>query len=184
MSEQADIHARLMSRYAQVPDWWYLVIFCALIASDTRFSERIEPNLLLVQWSCLLSGLSVSRFGRLTFLSGDLYSLLQSVSLMSSWIRLRWSLFILQAFFYIIPIGMIQAITNQQVGLKYVFSCICDYLRTSFTESHVVYSVIAELIVGYLLPGKPIAMMMFKTYGYITMSQGKFVVLLLHSSEN
>lgn len=28
MSEQPDIHARLMSKYPQVPDWWYLIIFC------------------------------------------------------------------------------------------------------------------------------------------------------------
>ncbi len=27
MSEQADIHARLMAKYPQVPDWWYAVIF-------------------------------------------------------------------------------------------------------------------------------------------------------------
>ena len=27
MSEQSDIHARLMSKYPQVPDWWYAVIF-------------------------------------------------------------------------------------------------------------------------------------------------------------
>ncbi|KAJ7281042.1 OPT oligopeptide transporter protein-domain-containing protein [Mycena rebaudengoi] len=53
------------------------------------------------------------------------------------------------AFVYIIPIGMIQAITNQQVGLN----------------------VITELIIGYALPGRPIAMMMFKTWGYITMAQ-------------
>jgi OPT family small oligopeptide transporter len=44
---------------------------------------------------------------------------------------------------------MIQAITNQQVGLN----------------------VVTELIVGYALPGKPIAMMMFKTWGYNTMYQ-------------
>jgi len=44
---------------------------------------------------------------------------------------------------------MIQAITNQQVGLN----------------------VITELIIGYGLPGRPIAMMMFKTWGYITMAQ-------------
>ena len=44
------------------------------------------------------------------------------------------------ALFYVIPIGMIQAIANQQIGLN----------------------VITELIVGYALPGKPIAMMMFK----------------------
>ena len=53
------------------------------------------------------------------------------------------------AFVYFIPIGMIQAITNQQVGLN----------------------VITELIIGYALPGRPIAMMMFKTWGYITMVQ-------------
>ena len=27
MSEQPDIHARLMSKYRQVPEWWYLIIF-------------------------------------------------------------------------------------------------------------------------------------------------------------
>jgi OPT family oligopeptide transporter len=53
------------------------------------------------------------------------------------------------AFVYTIPIGVIQAITNQQVGLN----------------------VITELIIGYTLPGRPIAMMLFKTWGYITMMQ-------------
>ncbi|KAG6856129.1 hypothetical protein H0H87_007188, partial [Tephrocybe sp. NHM501043] len=42
-----------------------------------------------------------------------------------------------------------QAITNQQVGLN----------------------VITELIIGYALPGRPVAMMLFKTWGYITMAQ-------------
>ena len=27
MSEQPDIHARLMSRYPQVPEWWYGLVF-------------------------------------------------------------------------------------------------------------------------------------------------------------
>ncbi|PPQ74705.1 hypothetical protein CVT26_007556, partial [Gymnopilus dilepis] len=53
------------------------------------------------------------------------------------------------SFIYVIPCGMIQAITNQQIGLN----------------------VIAELIVGYALPGRPVAMMLFKTWGYITMTQ-------------
>jgi OPT family oligopeptide transporter len=49
-----------------------------------------------------------------------------------------------------IPIEMIQAITNQQLGLN----------------------VITELIIGYMLPGRPLAMILFKTLGYITMAQG------------
>ena len=49
------------------------------------------------------------------------------------------------AFAYVIPIGMIQAITNQQIGLN----------------------VVTELIIGYMLPGRPVAMMLFKTWGYV-----------------
>jgi len=40
--------------------------------------------------------------------------------------------------------------------------------RVRLTKSH---SVITELIIGYILPGRPLAMMMFKTWGYITMAQ-------------
>jgi hypothetical protein len=73
---------------------------------------------------------------------------------------------------------MIQAITNQQVGLN----------------------VITELIIGYALPGRPVAMMMFKTWsvrfiggsaifnaysiirrGYITMAQGNISPFQLYS---
>ncbi|KXS97602.1 hypothetical protein AC578_5748 [Pseudocercospora eumusae] len=51
-----------------------------------------------------------------------------------------------------IPIGMIQAMTNIQLGLN----------------------VFTEFIIGYLQPGHPIAMMMFKTFGYIIMTQALY----------
>ena len=44
---------------------------------------------------------------------------------------------------------MIMAITNQEVAIN----------------------VITELVIGYVLPGRPIAMMLFKTWGYTTMRQ-------------
>ncbi|KAL0673413.1 hypothetical protein Bca4012_001394 [Brassica carinata] len=50
---------------------------------------------------------------------------------------------------FTLPIGVIQATTRYQVGLN----------------------VITELIIGYLYPGKPLANVAFKTYGYISMSQ-------------
>ncbi|KAL0891087.1 hypothetical protein Bca101_015070 [Brassica carinata] len=53
------------------------------------------------------------------------------------------------AFTFTLPIGVIQASTNQQMGLN----------------------VITELIIGYLYPGKPLANVAFKTYGYVSMSQ-------------
>ncbi|KAG2002633.1 peptide transporter MTD1 [Coprinopsis cinerea AmutBmut pab1-1] len=107
--EQPDVHARLMARYPQVPQWWYLIIFLTMFAFGIISIEVWETKF-PVQWFILA---------------------------------------LVIAFFYVIPIGMIQAITNQQVGLN----------------------VITELIIGYGLPGRPVAMMMFKTWGYITMAQ-------------
>ncbi|ESK86478.1 opt oligopeptide transporter [Moniliophthora roreri MCA 2997] len=109
LSEQSDIHARLMSRYPQVPDWWYAIIFLSMFTIGV-ISIELWPTQLPV-WAFVLS--------------------------------------LVIAFVYVIPVGMIQAITNQQVGLN----------------------VITELVIGYILPGRPVAMMMFKTWGYITMAQ-------------
>ncbi|EJD53618.1 OPT oligopeptide transporter [Auricularia subglabra TFB-10046 SS5] len=109
LHEQPDIHARLMSRYRQVPEWWYASIFLSMLAFGL-ISVIVWPTHMPV-WAFFLA--------------------------------------LVIAFIYVIPIGMIQAITNQQIGLN----------------------VITELIIGYMLPGRPIAMMMFKTWGYITMAQ-------------
>lgn len=56
------------------------------------------------------------------------------------------------SFVWTVPIGMVQAFTNIQLGLN----------------------VFTEFIIGYLQPGHPVAMMMFKTYGYITMTQALY----------
>ncbi|TKW09728.1 hypothetical protein SEVIR_6G121300v4 [Setaria viridis] len=53
------------------------------------------------------------------------------------------------AFSFTLPIGVISATTNMQPGLN----------------------VITELIIGYLYPGKPLANVVFKTYGFISMGQ-------------
>ncbi|KAL3637549.1 oligopeptide transporter [Castilleja foliolosa] len=50
---------------------------------------------------------------------------------------------------FTLPIGIIQATTNMQIGLN----------------------VITELIIGYIYPGRPLANVTFKTYGYISMAQ-------------
>ncbi|KAE9383193.1 OPT oligopeptide transporter [Gymnopus androsaceus JB14] len=115
LNEQADVHAKLMSRYPQVPEWWYTTIFVTMFLFGCIVIQVWDTQLPI--WGLSCSG----------------YFILALVI----------------SFFYTLPIGIIQAITNQQVGLN----------------------VITELIIGYSLPGRPIAMMMFKTWGYITMAQ-------------
>ncbi|KAF8493687.1 OPT oligopeptide transporter [Russula emetica] len=60
-----------------------------------------------------------------------------------------FALALLISFVYTLPFSVIGATTGQYLGLN----------------------VITELIIGYAIPGRPIAMMLFKTWGYITMSQ-------------
>ncbi|KAM7501074.1 hypothetical protein LguiA_025488 [Lonicera macranthoides] len=64
-------------------------------------------------------------------------------------VQLRWwgMLFAFGlAWFVTLPIGIIQATTNQQPG----------------------YDIIAQFIIGYVLPGNPIAKLLFKIYGRIS----------------
>lgn len=42
MAEQGDIHARLMAKYPQVPDWWYVIIF------GTSSSDSLCVRFLLI----------------------------------------------------------------------------------------------------------------------------------------
>lgn len=63
-----------------------------------------------------------------------------------------WGLIIalLIAFVNFLPQGLLEGITNQHVGLN----------------------IVTELIAGYIWPGKPLANMMVKLYGFIPMRQG------------
>lgn len=49
------------------------------------------------------------------------------------------------AMFFVLPVGIVQAVTNQQPGLN----------------------IVTEYVIGYMLPGHAIANVTFKTYGYI-----------------
>lgn len=62
-----------------------------------------------------------------------------------------WSLIValLIAIVFLLPVGIIYSLTNIAVGLN----------------------VVTEFIIGYMVPGKPLAMMFFKTFGYITNNQ-------------
>ncbi|KAI1320431.1 small oligopeptide transporter [Xylariaceae sp. FL0255] len=111
-NQEDDVHMKMMKKYRDAPDWWYLVLFAIMIALSfvvvTVWPTEFPAWAYVV---CII-------------------------------IPIVWTL----------PIGIVQAITNIQLGLN----------------------VITEFIVGYLLPGHPIAMMMFKNYGYLAMSQALY----------
>lgn len=103
-----DIHAKLMKRYKQVPQWWFLILLLGSIALSLMMCFIWKKDVQLPWWGMLFA------FG------------------------LAWIV--------TLPIGVIQATTNQQPG----------------------YDIIAQFIIGYVLPGKPIANLLFKIYGRIS----------------
>lgn len=103
-----DIHARLMKKYKEVPQWWFLILLVGSVALSLLMSFVWKEDVQLPWWGMLFA------FG------------------------LAW--------FVTLPIGVIQATTNQQPG----------------------YDIIAQFIFGYVLPGKPIANLLFKIYGRIS----------------
>ncbi|KAI4303564.1 hypothetical protein MLD38_039175 [Melastoma candidum] len=103
-----DIHAKLMSSYKQVPQWWFLLLLVGSIAVSLMMSFIWKEEVQLPWWGMIFA------FG------------------------LAWLV--------TLPIGVIQATTNQQPG----------------------YDIIAQFVIGYVLPGKPIANLLFKIYGRIS----------------
>ncbi|CAK9227824.1 unnamed protein product [Sphagnum troendelagicum] len=110
-STEVDVHTRLMRKYKDIPQWWFLALAAVGIAVSIATVEGYKLQLQLPWWGILLG-------------SGF-------------------------ACFFTLPIGIIAATTNQVPGLN----------------------VITEYMMGYILPGKPIANVCFKTYTYISMSQ-------------
>ncbi|KAI0424290.1 OPT family small oligopeptide transporter [Xylaria sp. FL1042] len=111
-SQEDDVHMRLMRKYKDSPDWWYLVLFVVMVGLSFAVCTAWPTG--FPAWAYVICIL----------------------------IPIVWT----------VPIGIIQAISNIQIGLN----------------------VLTEFIIGYLLPGHPVAMMMFKNYGYIAMQQALY----------
>lgn len=56
---------------------------------------------------------------------------------------------VIMAVIFLVPVGVIAAVTNTTLGLN----------------------VITEFVAGFLFPGRPIANVVFKVYGYMTLVQ-------------
>ncbi|KAM3482364.1 hypothetical protein MY5147_000212 [Beauveria neobassiana] len=112
-TEKPDIHMKLMRKYPEAPDWWYLSLFLLMLALGLYTVVAYPTN--FAWWAFLLA--------------------------------------IFVSYAFSLPIGIIQAITNTQIGLN----------------------VLTEFIYGYIQPGRPLGLMLFKTFGYITMQSLGFI---------
>ncbi|KAI3082272.1 hypothetical protein CBS147353_2683 [Aspergillus niger] len=107
--EHEDVHNRLMKRYKEVPEWWYLAVLAV---------------------SFVFGCIGVAKYDTGMPIWGIVFAIILCLVLQ-------------------IPYGMVYAITN----------------------SEVTNNVIAEFIGGYAIPGKPVANLLFKSFGYIACAQ-------------
>lgn len=117
MSEQPDIHARLMSKYPQVPDWWYVVILGTCDASSIRSqnSSHFRSSVSMFVFGVISIEVYKTDFPVWAFV----LALIICKCIHHVVLRIQsCSSPLLLAFVYTVPIGIIQAITNNQIGLK------------------------------------------------------------------
>jgi len=109
VKDEKDIHTRLMTRYRDIPHWWFVAVFVVSFVLGAVTIEIYDTKMPF--WAFILA--------------------------------------LILSLFFVLPLGILLAITNQQLFLN-VFS---------------------ELIAGYVIPGRPIANMIFKVYGTIMTRQ-------------
>lgn len=108
--EEPDVHLKLMRKYKEAPEWWFLAIFVISFGFGITASQVWDTHM---PWWTFIFAIAIAAF-------------------------------------FIIPVGVVQAITNQQPGLN----------------------IVTEMIFGYIFPGRPVAMMLFKSFGYMTCYNG------------
>lgn len=141
-NQDADVHLKMMKKYVDTPDWWYYGLFTVLFALS-MFTVLYWPTLLTCKWLVL-----VTTYGILAHkLTG-------------------WAMFVAMglALVFLVPIGMIQGITNTQY-VTFHDPALHRHRTSELTcPRRIGLNVLTEFVIGYMLPGRPIAMMLFKTY--------------------
>nr|XP_019047282.1 OPT family small oligopeptide transporter [Kwoniella bestiolae CBS 10118]OCF26212.1 OPT family small oligopeptide transporter [Kwoniella bestiolae CBS 10118] len=110
-----DIHYSLMTRYKEVPQWWFLVIMIFALVLGIIMCEVYDTTMPVWGIFCCLAMVLV----------------------------------------FAIPTGIIQAISNMQMSLV----------------------ILAEIIPGIAIPGRPYANMIFKLYGWVSLGMALLYVL-------
>lgn len=109
--QEADIHLKLMKKYVEAPDWWYLGLLVISLGLGLATSQGYDSQ--LPWWAFFVSNIIALAF--------------------------------------VIPTSMILAISNILLSLN----------------------VISPFLAGFLIPGRPIGVMIFKVFSTITLGQAQ-----------
>lgn len=147
-SGKEDIHTRLMKKYKDIPNWWFHATLLVSFLLALMLCIFMKDEIQMPWWALIFaSGLALT---------------------------------------FTLPISIITATTNQVINNKLTtkfqkkFNCDINstitwfYFYNIFTLLNLQspgLNIITEYVMGVISPGKPIANVCFKTYGYMSMSQ-------------
>lgn len=110
-NQEPDIHLKLMQKYPDAPDWWYIALFLASVALGLGTALGFDSQ--LPWWAFFVS--------------------------------------VILGAVFVIPTCMILAISNIMLSLN----------------------VLSPFLAGFMIPGKPIGVMIFKVFSTITLGQAQ-----------
>jgi OPT oligopeptide transporter protein len=158
LRQEGDVHSRLMSVYPEVPDWWYILLGLVSFVIGLIVIEVFNTQVGVLSFVLMLPNnlyLLAARLG------------LRCISYNSGAIcDPKWN-----------HPSRHQSTNDSEVCVLYIsIKCVI---------SDILSSVIAEVLGGFLVPGRPVALMLFKTFSYTVLGQalgftGDLSMLKLH----
>ncbi len=110
-NQEPDIHMKMMKKYTDAPDWWYLALLLSSVALGLGAVLGYDTQ--LPWWTFFIS--------------------------------------ILLSLAFVVPTGMVLAISNILLSLN----------------------VVSPFIAGFIIPGRPVGVMVFKVFSVITLGQAQ-----------
>ncbi|KJZ70560.1 hypothetical protein HIM_10063 [Hirsutella minnesotensis 3608] len=110
-NQEPDVHMKMMNKYADAPEWWYLALLLVSVAIGFGTTEGYQTQ--LPWWAFFVS--------------------------------------ILLALLFIIPVTMVLAVSNIMLGLN----------------------ILAPFLAGFIIPGRPMGVMMFNVYSTVVLLQAQ-----------
>ncbi|GAW17629.1 hypothetical protein ANO14919_070880 [Xylariales sp. No.14919] len=110
-NQEPDIHMKMMKKYTDAPDWWYLALLLSSVALGLGTALGYETQ--LPWWAFFVS--------------------------------------VILSLVFVVPTGMVLAISNILLSLN----------------------VVSPFIAGFIIPGRPIGVMVFKVFSVITLGQAQ-----------
>lgn len=186
-----DIHTRLMRRYKDIPHWWFYLMLVVTLVVSLVLCTFLKDQVQMPWWGLLFAGAMAFVFtlpiSIITATTNQVFDLNHALHIKicshSKYFLLNYFALAMQVTFHEllsmyphnlkIPYGIFNFLVSKEVYMQSL--SLTRYNIFTNTLMHRMQTpglnIITEYVMGIIYPGRPIANVCFKVYGYMSMAQ-------------